>query len=298
MFHQRLSNTLISSAMAEEMDAQKLLLGRQLSMQVSQIQNIESLGEVEFSVFSQFGDDGIIQYLINNIPISCKNFIEFGVEHYAESNTRFLLMNDNWSGYVIDGSEKNILKLRKAYYYWRYDIQSVAAFVEKDNINELLEGSGFGEEIGILSIDIDGNDYWVWQAMSVVQPIVTIVEYNSVFGPKRKITVPYEKAFDRRIAHFSGLYYGASLSALDDLARTKGYSFVGCNSAGNNAYFIRSDCLGGFKTLLPTDGYVESKFRESRDAKGDLTYLRGVERLEAIKGLPVVNVETGDQEVI
>ena len=93
-------------------------------------------------------------------------------------------------------------------------------------------------------------------------PIVVIVEYNSVFGNMHAITVPYNAQFDRTQAHFSNLYWGCSLKALTMLAEKKGYSFVGCNSNGNNAYFIRNDKLGPLKVLSAEEGYVESIFHD------------------------------------
>ncbi len=255
-----------------------------------------SLAAVEFKVFSQWGDDGIIQYLIQQLDFPNHTFIEFGIEDYRESNTRFLLMHDNWSGFVIDGSVRNIQKLQRAYFFWQYDLQAKAAFCDRDNINDLLQESGFDRQVGILHIDIDGNDYWVWQAIEVIEPIVAIIEYNSVFGSDRAISIPYTPDFDRHAAHHSNLYFGASLAALHHLAQAKGYAFIGCNSAGNNAYFVRRDKLANLPEVSLEQGYVTSKFRESRDRNGQLNFLRAGQRLEAIAGLPVVNVLTGELE--
>ena len=153
-------------------------------------------------------------------------------------------------------------------------------------------------EIGLLHIDIDGNDYWVWEALGAIEPAIAIVEYNSVFGPERAITVPYQPDFDRTRAHPSNLYFGASLAALRGLAERKGYVFIGCNSAGNNAYFVRREYAGQLSELVSSAHYVESAFRESRDEGGKLTYLGGATRLELIRGLPVVNVATMQVEAI
>jgi hypothetical protein len=278
-------------------DIQKLLLGELILRSSWQDrQQISSLAEVEFKVFSQWGDDGIIQYLVRQLDFPESTFIEFGVADYWESNTRFLLMHNNWSGYVIDSSARNIKQLQQAYFFWQYDLQAQSAFCDRGNINDLLRASGFAADVGILHIDIDGNDYWVWQAIEVVKPIVAIVEYNSVFGIDRAITIPYDRQFDRTTAHPSNLYFGASLAALYHLGQTKGYTFIGCNSAGNNAYFVRQDKLGHLQAVSLEQGYVMSKFRESRDRNGQLNYLRAQQRLEAIAGLPVVNVKTGETE--
>jgi hypothetical protein len=120
---------------------------------------VENIHDIEFKVFSQFGDDGIIQYLINNVDINNKKFVEFGVGDYRESNTRFLLINDNWEGLVFDSNPGFIKNIRSDNIYWQYNLQAVHAFINKDNINALLESNGYKGEIGILHIDIDGNDY-------------------------------------------------------------------------------------------------------------------------------------------
>jgi hypothetical protein len=278
-------------------DQQKILLAEILMRSSWQeINHPASLSAVEFKIFSQWGDDGIIQYLLRQLDFPHHTFIEFGVADYLESNTRFLLMHDNWSGFVIDSSPANIQKLQRSYFFWHYDLQARAAFCDRDNINALLQEPGFDPEVGILHIDIDGNDYWVWQAISVISPIVAIVEYNSVFGSDRAITIPYDPDFDRTTAHPSNLYFGASLAALYQLGKAKGYALIGCNSAGNNAYFVRQDKLGKLQAVSVQQGYVESKFRESRDRSGNLNYLRAQQRLQAIAGLSVVNVATGELE--
>ena len=279
------------------LERQALLLGRLLSENMKTKQNIRSLSEVEFTVFSQFGDDGIIQWLRRNLEITNKTFIEFGVEDYRESNTRFLMMNDNWAGFVMDSSASNISRIVNSEYFWKHELIAKTAFIDIDNINELLSSSGFGKEIGLLHIDLDGNDYWIWKAINVISPIVVVIEYNSIFGIDRAITIPYERAFDRAKKHYSNLYFGASLRALYQLSSAKGYAFVGCNSAGNNAYFVRKDKLSTLvrETSLG-NGYIPSRFRESRDNAGNLNYLSGNDRIAAIRGMAVYNIDTGRTE--
>lgn len=274
-----------------------LLNGRILSRQNSGLGAIETLAEAEFSVFSQWGDDGIIQWLLRHIRFPNQTFIEFGVEDYRESNTRFLMMNNNWNGLVIDGSSRNIARITGSEYFWKYDLQALSAFITAENINELILKSGFDADVGILHIDLDGNDYWVWKAIHVISPIVVIVEYNSVFGADRAITVPYDPMFQRTRAHPSNLYAGASLKALKLLADEKGYSFIGCNSSGNNAYFVRNGYLN--ETMARTasgNGFVSSKFRESRRDDGSLECLSGHKRALRIKGMPVYNTESTEIE--
>jgi hypothetical protein len=277
----------------EQVCEAKVLAARVLINQMKGRGVVGSFQEAEFKVFSQFGDDGIIQYFIHHVavPREQRVFIEFGVENYEESNTRFLLMNDNWRGLIMDSSPVNMAHVRTSSYYWKHDLTAVAAFIDKENVNELFRGQGFTGEIGLLSIDIDGNDYWVWDRIEAVNPIIVVVEYNSIFGARHAVTIPYDPSFSRSQAHYSNLYWGSSLKALYLLAQHKGYALVGCNSVGNNAYFIRRDKLGPLKELTAEEGYVESRYRESRGWSGELTFLKGLERLSEICKMDVFDVE-------
>ncbi|MGH2997182.1 MAG: hypothetical protein ACRDM9_12780, partial [Gaiellaceae bacterium] len=112
------------------------------------------------------------------------------------------------------------------------------------NIDALL-GEHAPPDVDFLSLDIDGNDYWVWQAISAAEPRVVAIEYNASFGPERSVIVPYKDGFDRYREHVSGFYHGASLAALTKLGAEKGYALAGCDSRGANAFFVRRELLGG-----------------------------------------------------
>jgi hypothetical protein len=250
------------------------------------------LRDYEFKVFSQWGEDGIIQHLTRVLDLGERTFIEFGVETFFESNCRFLLMKDGWRGFVIDGSSANIDVLRSSYFFWKHPLAAHAAFITKDNINELLARSGFARDLGILSVDLDGNDYYILEAIDGFEPRILICEYNAVFGPTRKISVPYKADFYRTTAHHSNLYWGASLGALSHLAAKKRYSLVGTNSAGNNAFFVRNDLVNSAVEVLTVEAaYRASGYRESRDEQGNLTFAADDERLDIIRGMPVFDVE-------
>ncbi len=250
-----------------------------------------ALQDHEFQVYSQSGEDGIIQFLLNQVTITRPIFVEFGVERYTESNTRFLLIHNNWSGLVIDGSLTNIDFIKQDRLYWQQALTAVHAFIDKDNINELIAGNGFVGPIGLLSVDIDGNDYWVWQAINCVDPAIVVCEYNSLFGSTRKVTIPYDKRFVRSNAHYSCVYYGASLAALTHLAQEKGYVLVGVNSRGNNVFFVKAEYAQKFQKLSPEQAYVRAQFREGRDINGNLTFMNFEQMREAIKDLPLYDVE-------
>jgi len=279
-----------------EIDRIKINQGRMLEVLLAS-NSSDRLQDHEFKVFSQWGEDGILQWIIDHIEIRNKTFIEFGVEDFRESNCRYLMMSRGWSGFVLDGSERNVDETRRAYWHWRYNLVARAAFVTRENIDELLSESGFDADLGILSIDIDGMDYHVLERIERFRPRVIVAEYNALFGDTRPITVPYDQTFTRGRAHYTDVYFGASLAALKHLASAKGYALVGTNSNGVNAFFIRRDLMRApFRELSPQEAYTPTTVRQSRDRSGRLDYLPASQQMHAIQGLPVLNVISGSME--
>lgn len=282
---------------AETHERTQELIGMVLAERFAAKRRIASLHEVEFRVHSQFGDDGIIQWLVARLPSLPKRFVEFGVEDYTESNTRFLMVSRNWTGLVMDGSPANIGRLRARKWFWRYGLTALARFVTRENVDTLISEWAGQEPVGLLHIDVDGNDYWLWDAVQCISPGIVIMEYNAVYGADRAITVPYAPGFRRFAAHYSGQYAGASLAALAHLAGHKGYALIGANSAGNNAYFLRRELLDNdLVEVSVSDAFVRPHFRESRDRSGRLDFLSYEQCQAVIRGMPVVNVETGETE--
>lgn len=252
----------------------------------------------EFKVYSQWGEDGIIDHLINRISVTSRSFVEFGVENYTEANTLFLLKHRYWRGLVIDGSVENIAAIKRSSEYWRHNLRAEATFITRDNINDIIIRNGLGGELGLLSVDIDGNDYWVWEAINCVSPCIVVAEYNSLFGPNAKLSTPYKDDFVRSHADSTNMYYGASIAALNQLAEGRGYSLVAGNSAGNNVFFVRNDLIGTLKKLTPEEAYVQAAFREAHTADGEVLHLSFAERQVAIASKPLVDVETGQTTML
>jgi len=294
LFPQAHSATRRLAQLPREMEKALVNQGRILTQLNRQLESTD-LCDYEFRIFSQWGEDGIIQYLTRSIPEISRTFIEFGVEDFSESNCRFLMLKDNWSGYVIDGSHDHIRAIQAKDYYWKHDLTAVEAFIDKDNINGLLENSRFGTEPGILSVDIDGVDFFVLDALSDWRPSIVIVEYNGLFGFKDPVSVPYSPAFSRFEAHYSGLYWGASLTAFHELLRDRGYALVGTNRVGSNAFFVRRDHLGQkLQERLPKEAWRPVSFRDCRGQDGQLHFPSQEERLQIIAQLPLVNTITGE----
>ena len=237
-----IKNKIITNYKKNNADTDKILLGKILS-KINNLSNKLNIQDYEFKVFSQFGEDGIIDYLVKKTKIKDdeKFFVEIGVGDYSECNTKFLLMNDFWTGVVIEGNKEYANHIMDQEICWKYGLKVISEWVRKDNIKSLIEKNVSNNKIGLLSLDIDGNDYWILNEIKNIKPIIIIVDWNSLFGSKKSITTPYDDNFVREKKHFSGQYWGASIKAFNDLMKSRGYFLVGSNMAGNNLFFVRED---------------------------------------------------------
>ena len=283
--------------LADRLDLIQQALGRIEARQTASVR-AGDFASAEFKVSSQWGEDGIIEHLVRHVPIEREIFVEFGVQDYREANTRFLLMNRNWAGLVIDGSPENISVVKRDSIYWRFNLKAECAFITRDNIDQMITGQGISGDIGLLSVDIDGNDYWVWEAIRSVSPRVVVAEYNALFGATATVSVPYDPAFQRNQAHYSNLYWGCSLAALVHLGKAKGYTLVGCNSAGNNAFFVRNDVSGQLSAQDSAIAFRPAKFRESRNEDGSLSFVGPEQAIDTIGHLTLTNVTDGSQILV
>jgi hypothetical protein len=203
----------------------------------------------ECRVYSQNGEDGILLYLFSRIGTTDRRFIEFGIGDGSECNTANLATAFGWRGLLMEADPDLAVRARE-FFATRPTLRSSGvrvehARVEPETIDVLVRGFGIEGELDLLSIDIDGNDYWVWRATEAVSARVVVIEYNASFGPTRSVTVPYRPGFNRYVGHVSGFYHGASLRALSRLAKQKGYVLAGCDSRGTNAFFVRQDSAAG-----------------------------------------------------
>jgi len=204
----------------------------------------------EFKIFSQTGEDGIIDYIFKRIGMKNKKFVEIGIEDGRECNTANLSLNFGWGGLLIEANKSDAEKAKK--YYQEKPVKVINAFVKKENINQILLSEKMIGEIDLLSIDIDGNDYWIWNSIEELNPRVVIVEYNPTFRWK-SLTIKYDPNFSRFKKEQTGYYYGTSLLALTKLAEKKGYVLVACNSLGFNSFFVRKNELKNLKKLTPEE---------------------------------------------
>ena len=288
----KLINRILQRIIGYDFFEKKIFLeGTKFAFLQKKIKSIKNLSEVEFSVFSQWGDDGIINWLIDSLPIKNKIFVEIGTEDYKESNTRFLLKYRNWSGHLIDSNFEKIKKISIQSVKWKYDLNTYNFKIDKDNINKFFKKLKLPKEIGLLSLDIDGIDYWAWKELNEIKPVIFICEFNSIFGDKKALTVPYNKNFNRTKFHYSNLAFGASLEAFKFICKKKNYIFLGTNSNGVNAYFINKKYFKFIKNKIKIYKSFSSKTRESRDKKYKKSFVRADKRFEILKGLKLVDVK-------
>ncbi|MBI9084497.1 MAG: hypothetical protein JEZ11_12930 [Desulfobacterales bacterium] len=259
-------------------------------------QNVKSLYDVEYKVFSQYGEDGIIDYLLMRLNIVKPKFIEIGVENYHECNTRFLYQDKTSYGVIID-SQKNLLANAKKVlgpYFYMGEIHPISQFINKDNVLDIYNQFIKLYDVDLFSLDIDGIDWWVVNTLPKNFSKIAIIEYNPYFGGKLNVTVPYRSDFNRMKFHHSGLAFGASLLAMVNLMDYKGFAFIGSNINHHNAFFLRKDLvhLLSFKPPSPKiyESFAENFSRESRSSNGELDYAGGTDRLSRIKDIQVVDL--------
>jgi hypothetical protein len=203
-------------------------------------QNSGRLNRYEFSAFSQNGEDGIIEEIFNRIGVTNQFFVEFGTESGVETNSTYLLYK-GWQGVFMDGSGKNIEDMRKHFsnVIAQGRLQAFCSFITAENIENLLENANVPKELDFLSVDVDRNDYYIWEAIKTFRPRVVCIEYNAVFRPGCEFVVPYEPT-----AVWDGTSnFGASIESLCKLGIQKGYKLVACCFAGVNAFFVREDLI-------------------------------------------------------
>jgi len=191
-----------------------------------------------FPVCSQNGEDGIIREIFRRVGASDRIFAEVGVGDGTQNNTAFLL-SQGWKGFWIDGDKTFLKTLEKARGLHDGCLRSAVSFVSRDNIAELFEALGVPKEFDLLSLDIDQNTYYIWEALTGFRPRVVVIEYNASIPPD----IEWKVAYDSKRTWDGTHNFGASLKAFELLGRQLGYSLVGCELSGVNAFFVRDDLL-------------------------------------------------------
>lgn len=261
--------------------------------------NIRDLHKADLKVFAQYGDDGIIDYLMDSLSVDKPNFVEIGVGDYRESNTRFVYQRSNSKGLVVDYGKDLEKKVRRVLgdYYWKGCLTVASEFLTKENIVEVLaKCDNDWAKADIFSLDVDGNDYWLLQeVLPALSSKVVILEFNPIYGNKLSVTTPYIRDFVRAKYHYSQLVWGASLKALDELMVSYRYKYVGTNLNGHNAYWVKEDLiektpLSKIRQIRVEDTQICNYCRDSRAASGELGYLSQEESLRLVHDVEVVDL--------
>ena len=276
----------------------------QISENRKNYENIDNIQQIELKIFSQNGEDGIIDYLLTKLKLipHSTNFIEIGVGDYRESNTRFIYNRFHSKGLIIDYLDDMKNKVKPHVNLWKGDLRICNSFINSNNIDEILK-KNCDFDVDVFSLDIDGIDYWIIKKLKKNISKIFIAEFNPVFGPKLKVTVPNIDDFDRTNYHYSNLCYGMSLSALIDVMKEKNYYFVGTNLQKMNAFFVSNDFnkKDFFENLeiKSLENYTNSNIRDSRDINNNLNYLSGFEKkIKEIENCEVINLENNKNDLI
>jgi len=214
-------------------------------------------------VYSQGGEDGIIDYLASQITNPNQYFVEIGSSNGVANNTAFLALAKKYSGLMVEGDKRTSNASKLFYSIFNKAVLCKDIFVSLKNVNNLITLFRYSDP-DILSLDIDGNDYYILQALLLnrILPKVVVVEYNATMGPDACISIPYTEDFDYSTAHPSRLYYGASFTAWNLLLESYNYTHITVDSNGVNSFYVRLDCMApDFSALshskLFRDNYLE-----------------------------------------
>lgn len=256
----------------------------------------KNLWDYECKIYSQWGEDGILDFLFDTLSLDKPSIVEFGVGDFSECNSRFSAEYRNANLFLVDSRKDLLPNVLSNPLYWKSQIEVRNEWITPSNTERLLsEAKQILGRVDCLSLDIDGNDYWVIKDLDLDGLSVVVVEYNPIFGSISPVTVPRDDEFNRTQVHHSNLYYGASLLAWIKLFENKGFVFVGSNRVGNNAFFVaaKSAYLFSFDVSELTR-FTDWRVRESRNLDGDLTYVSGVNRIKLIEDLPLVNTVSNE----
>ncbi len=227
--------------------------------------------DVEFRAFSQSGEDGILWFLFSVLGATTRKAVELCAGDGIECNTANLIVHDGFEALLVDGDGKLIDRGRRFYDACpetrRVAPQLLNAWVTRDGVNDLVGGNGFRGEIDLLSLDLDGVDWWIWEALTVVTPRVVVLEYNNRWSAEQSVTVPYRDDFATSDpGPRAAGWFGASLPAFVKLGRAKGYRLIGANRVNTNAFFLRDDVGAELFPEVPAEDCLESVYARHQHA--------------------------------
>lgn len=224
--------------------------------------------DVGFRCHSQFEEDGILLYIFALIGTTNKTCVELGAGNGIECNTANLILNHGWWGYLFDGDSHNVSVgtrfFREAPSTWLYPPGFTRAWLRADNVDQVLADAGVSGEVDLLSIDLDGMDFWIWRAIESLSPRVVVCETHNVIPPEQALAVPYDPEFEIKIPD----YHSASLAAMTKLAEQKGLRLVGTHRYGFNAFFVRKGVGENYLPRKDPTACLQDPYSRYRRATG------------------------------
>ena len=223
---------------------------------------LDKINDFEYKITSQNNEDGIIEYIFSKIPNN-KFFVELGFDFF-ECNSLNLIKN-GWDGILIDADEDRCIKIERClkFFYPKNKVKILNEKINRENINKLISSNINHEQIDFLSIDIDGNDYWVLEKIDTNKINVICVEYNHWIGNNTRRVIPYNKNF----AYKYDYYFGASLHSYVNLLNSKNFDLVAVDSSGTNAFYVKKNFSQNFEILYATDSFKKSsRFHSKNEA--------------------------------
>jgi hypothetical protein len=225
---------------------QRNIVNQYQSFKMTGVLPYSVIRDAGFRVYSQFEEDGIILYVLSIIGFKTRRVVEMCCGSAHECMATNLILNHGFDGYLFEGDPKNV-SAAKEFFKRKHDCclyppVVTRAWITKDNVNELLMQSGCTGEVDLFSLDIDGNDYWIWDAISVIKPRLLVIETNNIIPADRSLTIEYQPDFycwDKPITEQD--YRGASLLAMQTLCKRRGYRMIGAHRHGFNVFFLRDD---------------------------------------------------------
>jgi len=210
------------------------------------ITSYEKIGEAGFRCYSQFEEDGIILYVLSMIGMKTKRVVELSCGDGTECMSTNLILNHGYSGFLFEGNPKRASKALKFFAAQKDCIANIPiiqqTWVTRENINNLLLEIGAVGEVDLLSLDIDGNDYWIWEAITEISPRLCVFETHNLIPGDLSLSIPYEPNFNAWIKDGDEQYFrSASLLAMKKLSESKGYRMIGAHKHGFNVFFLRND---------------------------------------------------------
>lgn len=292
---------LIKKFLNNYQDNKKRMIGHSHIINIrAKYPEVKNLSDLDYKIFSQNGEDGILDYIVECLKIKKPNFIEIGVGDYTESNTRFIFETRSLRGLVIDCLPDLKNKINQNIKSWKGELSIEENFVSTDNILDILNKNNF-YSTDLLSIDIDGIDYWILEKIKKNYSKIVILEYNSIFGNNIEVTIPNIKNFNRTSYHFSNLCYGMSIKAAINLMDKKNYYFLGTNNLKNNAFFVSKNFpKSEFFPRLEIENIndtTNSFLTESRDKDGKLNFIKGKNKIKEILGCEVIDLSNSKYEL-